>query len=109
MDENANKKTINDQDQVNGEVIESDIKTVDGDTNSVKEELDETKCVDNETLTTSNVNKTEQPDSDCIKMFVGQIPKTMDEKQLLELFEAYGRIFAINILRDKYTGISKGK
>lgn len=51
----------------------------------------------------------EQPDPDFIKMFVGQVPKAMDEEQLREMFEEYGRVHSINVLRDKMTGVSKGK
>uniref|UniRef100_A0A1B0DFK1 RRM domain-containing protein n=1 Tax=Phlebotomus papatasi TaxID=29031 RepID=A0A1B0DFK1_PHLPP len=50
----------------------------------------------------------EQPDPDYIKMFVGQVPKTMDENQLREMFEEFGRVHSINVLRDKVTGVSKG-
>lgn len=51
----------------------------------------------------------EQPDPDNIKMFVGQIPKTLDETQLKKMFEQFGRVHTINVLRDKVTGVSKGK
>lgn len=51
----------------------------------------------------------EKPDPDFIKMFVGQVPKSMDEDQLKEMFEEYGRVHTINVLRDKVTGVSKGK
>lgn len=51
----------------------------------------------------------EQPDADFIKMFVGQVPKSMDEDQLRKMFEEYGRVHSINVLRDKVTGVSKGK
>lgn len=50
-----------------------------------------------------------EPDPDNIKMFVGQVPKSMDESQLREMFEEYGAVHSINVLRDKATGISKGK
>ncbi|KAL5279328.1 hypothetical protein ACFFRR_003734 [Megaselia abdita] len=50
----------------------------------------------------------EQPDPDNIKMFVGQIPKTLDETQLKKMFEQFGRVHTINVLRDKVTGVSKG-
>ncbi|XP_069077717.1 CUGBP Elav-like family member 1 isoform X2 [Pleurodeles waltl] len=43
----------------------------------------------------------DQPDMDSIKMFVGQIPRTWSEKELRELFEQYGAVFEINILRDR--------
>lgn len=58
-----------------------------------------------ETICTSG----EQPDPDYIKMFVGQVPKSMDEDQLREMFEEFGRVHSINVLRDKVTGVSKGK
>lgn len=51
----------------------------------------------------------EQPDPDYIKMFVGQVPKSMDEEQLREMFEEFGRVHSINVLRDKVTGVSKGE
>lgn len=50
----------------------------------------------------------EQPDPDYIKMFVGQVPKSMDEEQLKKMFEEFGRVHSINVLRDKATGVSKG-
>lgn len=50
----------------------------------------------------------DQPDADYIKMFVGQVPRSMDEKQLREMFEEFGRVHTINVLRDKTTGLSKG-
>lgn len=50
----------------------------------------------------------DQPDADYIKMFVGQVPRSMDEVQLREMFEEYGRVHTINVLRDKSSGLSKG-
>ncbi|XP_045111256.1 CUGBP Elav-like family member 2 isoform X20 [Portunus trituberculatus] len=49
-----------------------------------------------------------EPDPDAIKMFVGQIPRSMDENNLRKMFEDYGEVFQINVLRDKVTGQSKG-
>ncbi|XP_044045101.1 CUGBP Elav-like family member 1 isoform X2 [Siniperca chuatsi] len=43
----------------------------------------------------------DQPDVDAIKMFVGQIPRTWSEEQLRELFEPYGPVYEINVLRDR--------
>jgi CUG-BP- and ETR3-like factor len=51
----------------------------------------------------------ELPDPDAIKMFVGQIPKHLNETELRTLFEEFGRVFQINVLRDKVTKQSKGK
>lgn len=50
----------------------------------------------------------DQPDPDYIKMFVGQVPRSMDEAQLKEMFEEFGRVHQINVLRDKSNGLSKG-
>ena len=71
----------------------------------------------------------EHPDSDAIKMFVGQVPRTMDEAELkvsqsqgchlrfgcdMEtllqvMFEDFGPVYQINVLRDKISGQSKGR
>ncbi|CAL2034960.1 unnamed protein product [Caenorhabditis brenneri] len=49
-----------------------------------------------------------EPDSDTIKMFVGQIPRNWNEVDCRRLFEQYGPVFSCNILRDKSTQASKG-
>ena len=51
----------------------------------------------------------DQPDQDTIKMFVGQVPRSMDENDLRGMFEDFGPVYQINVLRDKITGQSKGK
>ncbi|CAG4949286.1 unnamed protein product [Colias eurytheme] len=56
----------------------------------------------------NNEEKTEMPDPDYIKMFVGQVPRSMDENDLRLMFEEFGRVHQINVLRDKITGASKG-
>ncbi|KAM9318333.1 CUGBP Elav-like family member 1 isoform 2-T14 [Pholidichthys leucotaenia] len=43
----------------------------------------------------------DQPDVDTIKMFVGQIPRSWSEEQLRELFEPFGAVYEINVLRDR--------
>ena len=50
-----------------------------------------------------------QPDPDAIKMFVGQVPRTMDENDLRKMFEEYGPVFQLNVLRDKVSNQSKGE
>ena len=57
---------------------------------------------------TMNPQQTE-PDPDAIKMFVGQIPRHWDENDLKNLFEEFGPIHSMNILRDKITGQSRGE
>ncbi|XP_015248271.1 PREDICTED: CUGBP Elav-like family member 1 [Cyprinodon variegatus] len=47
------------------------------------------------------LDHSDQPDIDAIKMFVGQIPRSWSEEQLHELFNPYGAIYEINILRDR--------
>lgn len=49
-----------------------------------------------------------EPDDDAIEMFCGQIPRTMTEDDLRLIFERFGRIYKLNILRDKHTGESRG-
>ncbi|KAK7106946.1 hypothetical protein V1264_014958 [Littorina saxatilis] len=56
----------------------------------------------------SQVTSQTEPDPDAIKMFVGQIPRNMDENDLRKMFEDYGPVNQLNILRDKNTGQSKG-
>lgn len=47
------------------------------------------------------LDHSDQPDPDAIKMFVGQIPRSWSEKELKELFEPYGAVYQINVLRDR--------
>ena len=49
-----------------------------------------------------------EPDPDSIKMFVGQLPRNMDEIELKKMFEDYGPVYQLNVLRDRSTGQSKG-
>lgn len=49
-----------------------------------------------------------EPDPDAIKMFCGQIPRHMDENDLKKMFEEFGPVYQLNVLRDKATGQSKG-
>nr|XP_036222677.1 CUGBP Elav-like family member 2 isoform X2 [Bactrocera oleae] len=67
-------------------------------------------AVDNtngDTIVENEFNK-DQPDPDNIKMFVGQIPKSWDEARLRNMFEQYGRVHTLNVLRDKVTSVSRG-
>lgn len=43
-----------------------------------------------------------------VKLFVGQVPKTMEEADLFPIFEKYGPMEDIVIIRDKHTGQHRG-
>lgn len=46
---------------------------------------------------------------DAIKLFVGQVPKNFEEKDLKPYLEPYGTIHELSILRDKMNLTHKGE
>ncbi len=42
-----------------------------------------------------------------IKLFAGGFPRDLEDLELKEIFEQFGTVEAVNIVRDKHTGISR--
>ena len=58
-----------------------------------------TKVVANSTTTSNGSTSSPSRDPDAIKLFVGQVPRHFSEGDLRPIFEEYGPIFEIVILR----------
>ncbi|OGB97696.1 hypothetical protein A3F06_01225 [candidate division TM6 bacterium RIFCSPHIGHO2_12_FULL_36_22] len=43
-----------------------------------------------------------------MNIYVGNLPYSLTEEGLEELFKAYGKVSAVRIIKDKFTGNSKG-
>ncbi len=56
----------------------------------------------------SFVRADDKEQGDPIKLFVGQVPKKYNEEDLSPLFEPFGPVLEIKVLRDKFTHNHKG-
>jgi len=43
-----------------------------------------------------------------MRLYVGNLPKDADEADLLEMFQEYGRVRNVKIIRDRFSNLSKG-
>jgi RNA-binding proteins (RRM domain) len=55
-----------------------------------------------------DADEDEDDDEQPVKLFIGQVPKQMEEPDLFAIFEKYGPMEDVAIIRDKHTGQHRG-
>jgi len=43
-----------------------------------------------------------------MNIYIGQLPYSVTEEELMEIFSEYGEIASLNLFKDRYSGQSKG-
>jgi RNA recognition motif-containing protein len=59
-------------------------------------------------ITFSKKCKYSKPKGGRMNIYIGNVSWDLTEEELKEAFEAYGQITTVNIIKDKYTGRSRG-
>ncbi|KAL5981577.1 hypothetical protein ACLOJK_015640 [Asimina triloba] len=57
--------------------------------------------------TTAMKNKIDKENNES-NLYVGYLPRTVDDGRLIQLFSPFGRLISAKVVRDKKTGLSKG-
>ena len=50
----------------------------------------------------------QEGDDEQVKLFIGQVPRDMDEDALRPIFEAFGPIVELSVIREKTNGTHRG-
>ncbi|KAI2489546.1 RNA recognition motif containing protein [Fragilaria crotonensis] len=53
-------------------------------------------------------NDEETSDEEPLKLFVGQVPKMLNEEDIFPIFEPFGPLKELAVIRDKHTGLHRG-